>query len=103
MKRINTSRQVIAAKQRNCNYRPSGAIAQHALDSTVSAQSLTAQVSIRRAGRSFNVNGLQVRKGDRVILVASKFAGRFYVCTGGQWSTQDAAVIAKCRKAILQY
>jgi len=85
------------------NYRPSGAIAQHVLDSTVSAQGLTAQVSIRRAGRSFNINGLQVRKGDRVILVASKFAGRYYVCTGGQWSTKDLATIAKCRRAILRY
>ncbi len=102
MKRINTSRQTIAAKQRNCNYRPSGAIAQHVLDSTVSGQGLSAQVSIRRAGRSFNVNGLQVRKGDKIILVASKFEGRYYVVTGGQWSTKDAATIAKCRQTILQ-
>ena len=32
--------------------------------------------------------------------MASKFAGRFYVCTGGQWSTQDAATVAKCRQII---
>src|SRR5712691_3061574 len=103
MNRINTSRQTIAAKQRTCNYRPSGAIAQHVLDSTVNASGLTAKVSIRRAGRSFNINGLQVHKGDRVILIASKFQGRYYVCTGGQWSTKDSAVIQKCRQAILTH
>jgi hypothetical protein len=103
MKRINTSRQVIAAKQRVNNYRPSGAIAQHVLESTVTGQGLTAQIVIRRAGRSFNINGLQVRKGDKIILVASKFQGRYYVCSGGQWSTQDAATIAKCRQAILAH
>ena len=102
MKRINTSRQTIAAAQRNCNYRPDGKIAQHVLESTVSVQGLTGQVIIRHAGRSFNVNGLQVRRGDKIILVASKFTGRYYVCTGGQWSTQDEAIIAKCRQMILQ-
>ncbi len=102
MKRINTSRQAIAATQRLSNYHPTNTIAPHVLNSTVAAQGLTSQVSIRRAGRSFNVNGLQVRKGDRVILVASKFAGRYYVCTGGQWSTTDAATIAKCRQVILR-
>ena len=101
MKRINTSRQTIAAKQRLSNYRPSGAIAQHVLDTTVTGKALTAQIVIRRAGRSFPCGDLQVRRGDKIILVASKFQGRYYVCTGGQWSTQDMAIIAKCRQAIL--
>src|SRR6266566_3424959 len=103
MKRINTSRQTIAAKQRLSNYKPSGNIAQHVLDATVTGQGLTAQIVIRRAGRSFTCGGLQVRRGDKIILVASKFVGRYYVCTGGHWSTKDAATIAKCRQAILAH
>lgn len=99
--RSNTSRQTIAAKQRNCNYRPNNNIAQHVLASTITGQGFTGQIGTCKAGRSFNVNGLQVRKGDRVTLVeSSKFAGRYYVCSGGQWSTSDQAVIAKCQQAV---
>jgi|SRR6266487_2607619 len=102
MRRINTSRQAIAAKQRVSNYRPTNTIAQHVLDATVTGQGLTAQVVIRRAGRAFTCGDLNIRRGDRVILVASKFAGRYYICTGGQWSTKDLATIAKCRLVILK-
>ncbi len=43
-RRINTSHQSIAAGQRNCNYYPDGAIAQHVLDATIYDESLTEQV-----------------------------------------------------------
>jgi hypothetical protein len=103
MRRVNTSRQTIAAKQRLSNYKPSGNIAQHVLDATVTGQGLTAQIVIRRAGRSFTCGDLQIRRGDKIILVASKFRGHYYVCSHGQWSTKDAAVIAICRQAILAH
>lgn len=103
MKRTNTSRQSIAASQRNVNYRPTNAIAQHVLDATITAPGLTGQVLHLRAGRTYRVNGLEVKKGDMTVLVASKFTGRYYVCHSHQWSTKDLATIQKCRTMVLAF
>jgi hypothetical protein len=94
---------MISARQRTNSYRPNNQVAQHVLDSTIAVPGLTGAVIIGRAGRSFVVNGLAVAKGAQTILVASKFSGRYYVCHNHQWSTTDAAVIAKCRAAVLKF
>ena len=104
MTRINTSRQTIAARQRVANYHPTNTIAPHVLASTIVVEGLVGEVIIRRAGRTFTTgNGLVVRKGERCILVASKFAGRYYVLHDHKFSTNDLAVQAKLRAAILKH
>jgi hypothetical protein len=103
MKRINTSRQAIAAKQRLSNYRPTNVIAAHVIDSTIEIKGLTGQVLHLRAGRTYRVGGLEVKKGSMTVLVASKFTGRYYVCHNHQWSTKDQAVIRKCRAMVLTF
>jgi len=91
MNRLNTSRQTISAKQRNCNYRPSGTIAQHVLDTTVEIDSRESVLEI---------NGSY--------WVASKFQGRYYrvvVDEGGQWfcSARDERVAANCKAMVEAY
>jgi hypothetical protein len=86
MNRINTSHQSIAAKQRNCNYHPSGTVAQHILNTTVYDESLTEEV---------------VLQDDGTFLVQSaKFAHRYYLVAeiDGQWicSSKEAAVADRC-------
>src|SRR5438093_11065332 len=84
MNRVTSSRQTIAAKQRNCNYHPDGRIAQHVLDTTIYDDRLTEPL---------------VLKDDRYF-VASKFAHRYYVVLerAGTWqcSSRDETVAARC-------
>ena len=89
--RINTSRQTIAAKQRVANYHPSGAIAQHVLETTVQIES---------AEPVLELNGS--------FWVASKFAHRYYRTTvdaQGQWfcSARDERVAANCKALVQAY
>lgn len=91
MNRINSSHQTLAAKQRNCNYHPSGAIAQHVLDATVERQSTEAII---------------VEDGQ-FLVASAKFAHRYYTVTeqGGTWacSAKDSTVAAKCINAVMMH
>jgi len=94
MHRINTSRQTLSAKQRTCNYRPNGAIAQHILTSTVAYESDKAVV----AGRIHEdgiLAGVQIKANELFFLAASKFPGRYYVINEyGECSATDDRVVA---------
>jgi hypothetical protein len=60
------------------------------------------EVKHLRAGRSYVVNGLEVKKGDMTVLVQSSAApGRWFVCHNHQWSVKDERIVAKLRKLIL--
>src|SRR5690348_2818479 len=87
MKGIATSHQAISAKQRNCNYRPSGAIAQHVLQET---QEIDSEQKVVELNGSF--------------WVASKFAHRYYrvVVLDGVWncSASDERVARMCKAAV---
>jgi hypothetical protein len=79
MNRINTSRQTIAASQRNCNYHSNGALAPHVILCTLLIAGIEQEVSYRIATESFQVGDIRVNRRDGYWLVASKFAGRYYV------------------------
>jgi NADPH-dependent ferric siderophore reductase len=94
---MTTSRQAISAKQRNCNYRPSGAIAQHILDTTV---------EIASSEPVLEINGSY--------WVASKFAHRYYrvvveytveFIPAEKWfcSASDERVAAACKAVVRAY
>ena len=90
MNRLSTSRQTIAAQQRNVNYRPNGAIAAHVLATTVEIESTE---------KVLELNGSY--------WVASKFQGRYYrvVVEQGQWfcSSHDERVAAACKASVQAY
>lgn len=78
MKRMPSSRQIIAASQRNCNYHPSGQIARHvriALIETDAIDSVTSRV----ADVDMIVGCVIISAGNTYFLVASKWANLFYV------------------------
>jgi len=82
MNRINSSRSIIAAKQRNCNYRPSGAIARHVRVALVEDDA-TDTVTSRVADTDMVVGRVAVNAGDAYFLVATKWMGLFYVVVEG--------------------
>jgi hypothetical protein len=85
-----SSRGMISARQRTNSYRPSGAIAQHVLDTTVEIDS---------DERVLEINGSY--------WVASKFAHRYYrvIVEGEQWfcSSHDERVAAACKASVQAY
>lgn len=82
MYRMNTSRQTIAAKQRNANYRPSYSIAPHVLAQTIYDERFAGrEVVFTVANEVIEVGSTLILPGEHFYLLASKFVNRFYVMT----------------------
>ena len=91
MVRVNSSRQTISSKQRNANYHPSGAIAQHVLNET---QEIDSEEKVVEINGSY--------------WVASKFAHRYYrvvVDENEKWfcSASDDRVAKACKAVVQAY
>lgn len=84
------SRTIVANKQRNSSYHPSGAIASHVLSTTVAIDSTE---------KVLDLNGSY--------WVSSKFSGRYYrtVVENGVWfcSATDSRVAAMCKASVEAY
>jgi hypothetical protein len=91
-----SSRGMIAARQRTNAYRPSGAIAQHVIDTTIYDETINQPVIRCRAQNAFVIGRAVVLNGASFYLVASKFAHRYYVVAinKGVWtcSSKDERV-----------
>ena len=87
-----SSRGSISARQRNSNYRPNGARAEHVERETVEIDS---SEKVLEFGNGFGY------------AVASKFAKRYYRVTveNGQWScsASDERVAAACKASVQAY
>jgi hypothetical protein len=96
MNRINTSRQTIASRQRNANYRPSYSIAPHVLTQTLCDSRFEGrEVIFSVAHDVIEVGSLLITPGEHFYLIASKFVNRFYVMTRDGKSSGGAELQAK--------
>lgn len=90
MKRVNTSRQTLAAKQRLNSYHPSYAIAQSTLDATLYDENVNQPVMRCKATEDMRKGRVFVAKGSHFFLIASeKFEHRYFVMTEDFQSSAD--------------
>ncbi len=85
---MRSGRQIISAKQRNCNYRSDGRIAQHVIEATIALPDHAGQdIVLARADEPKVIGQLLIEAGEEYFLVASKFSPLFYavVCRDEQW------------------
>ncbi len=85
---MRSGRQIISAKQRNCNYRPDGRIAQHVIDATIEVPGFAGEdVVLSCSDEPIRIGQLVINAGEEFFLVVSKFSPRFYavVCRDGSW------------------
>ena len=100
-----SSRGMIAARQRVNAYRPNYEVPARVQASLLRCEDgwEEGRVMIRTAGRRIFINGLEIPKGAKMVVVAAKWRGCWYCCHNHQWSTNDPATLAKCRQLVLKF